>query len=163
MEYLQLSLNSTPSNNKANNQQHTLKPLLQPPVHLIRYNICKHLHGLHHYTFTLALPRYTSIWLALITSSPFSRLLYGFEEGRCLHDRFRLAIYYQLNPTDRSRWPRRLRLAGIDVCCQVEVSATGWSPQQRSRTVCGVPECYLETSTVKRPNSVRDFRAIKNK
>jgi hypothetical protein len=36
------------------------------------------------------------------------------------------------------------------VWCQVEVSATGHSLQQRSRTECGVSECDLETSTKKR-------------
>jgi hypothetical protein len=33
------------------------------------------------------------------------------------------------------------------VCCQVEVSATGWSLVQRSPTDCGVSECDRETST----------------
>jgi hypothetical protein len=32
------------------------------------------------------------------------------------------------------------------VCCQVEVSATGWSLVQRSPTECGVSECDRETS-----------------
>jgi hypothetical protein len=30
------------------------------------------------------------------------------------------------------------------VCCQVEVSASGWSPVQRIPTDCGVSECYRE-------------------
>jgi hypothetical protein len=29
------------------------------------------------------------------------------------------------------------------VCCQVEVSATGWSLVQRSPTDCGVSECVI--------------------
>jgi hypothetical protein len=33
------------------------------------------------------------------------------------------------------------------VCCQVEVSATGWSLVQRSPTDCDVSECDHETST----------------
>ena len=32
------------------------------------------------------------------------------------------------------------------VCCQVEVSATGWSLVQRSPTDCGVSECVREAS-----------------
>jgi hypothetical protein len=35
----------------------------------------------------------------------------------------------------------------IIVCCQVEVSATGWSLVQRSPTECGVSECDREAST----------------
>jgi hypothetical protein len=36
----------------------------------------------------------------------------------------------------------------IFVCCQVEVSATGWSLVQRSSTDCGVSQmCDHETST----------------
>ena len=161
MEYLQLNLNSVWSNIKGNNQQHILQPLLQPPVHLIRSSVCQQLHGRHHYTLTLALAGSTSISLALTTSSLFSWLFNGLEEGRCLHDRFRLPIYYQLNPTGRSRWPRMLRIAGIDVCYLVEVSATGQSRHQRSRTECGVSECDLGTSTMKRPKPTRGRRAIK--
>jgi hypothetical protein len=37
------------------------------------------------------------------------------------------------------------------VCCQVEVSATGWSLVQRSPTVCVVSECNREASTMRRP------------
>jgi hypothetical protein len=37
------------------------------------------------------------------------------------------------------------------VCCQVVVSAPGWSPVQRSPTDCGVSECDRETSVMKRP------------
>jgi hypothetical protein len=34
----------------------------------------------------------------------------------------------------------------IVVCCQVEVSVTGWSLVQRSPTECGVSECDREAS-----------------
>jgi hypothetical protein len=34
------------------------------------------------------------------------------------------------------------------VCCQVEVSATGWSLVQRSPTECGVSECDREASAI---------------
>jgi len=37
------------------------------------------------------------------------------------------------------------------VCCQVEVSATSWSLVQRSPTDCGMSECDLETSRMRRP------------
>jgi hypothetical protein len=38
------------------------------------------------------------------------------------------------------------------VCCQVEVSATGWSLVQRSHTECGVSKvCDGEASTMRRP------------
>jgi len=46
------------------------------------------------------------------------------------------------------------------VCNQVEVSATGCSLTQRSATKCGVSECDLKTSTVRRP---RPTRAVKPK
>jgi hypothetical protein len=36
------------------------------------------------------------------------------------------------------------------VCCQVEVSAPGWSPDQRSPTECGVSECVQGTSQSRR-------------
>ena len=36
------------------------------------------------------------------------------------------------------------------VCCQVEVSATGRSLVQRSRTACDVSLCELETSRMRR-------------
>jgi hypothetical protein len=37
------------------------------------------------------------------------------------------------------------------VCCQVEVSKSGWSLVQRSPAGCGVSECNLETSRRIRP------------
>jgi hypothetical protein len=36
------------------------------------------------------------------------------------------------------------------VCCRVEVSATGWSPIQRSLTEYGVPECDREATIIRR-------------
>jgi hypothetical protein len=39
------------------------------------------------------------------------------------------------------------------VCCQVEVSATGQSLDQKSPTECGVSECHRGTSTMRRPRS----------
>jgi len=41
----------------------------------------------------------------------------------------------------------------IVVCCQVEVSATGWSLVRRSPTDCGVSECNRGTSTIRRSRS----------
>jgi hypothetical protein len=81
----------------------------------------------------------------------------------------------------RSQWPRRLRpfacwdcgfesrrghgcLSVVSVvCCQVEVSASGWSLVQRSPTECGVSECDREASTMKRPWPTRGCRAIEKK
>jgi len=37
------------------------------------------------------------------------------------------------------------------VCCQVEVSVSGWSLVHRSPTECGVSECDHEPSTMRRP------------
>jgi hypothetical protein len=37
------------------------------------------------------------------------------------------------------------------VCCQVEVSVSGWSLVQRSPTVCGVSEYDREASTMRSP------------
>ena len=72
----------------------------------------------------------------------------------------------------QSRWPGRLRRGSIAacflglwirippghgnwslvnvVCCQVEVSASGWSLVQKSPTECDVSECDRETSTMRR-------------
>jgi hypothetical protein len=38
------------------------------------------------------------------------------------------------------------------MCCQVEVSASGWSLVQRSPTECGVSECEREASIMRRPS-----------
>ena len=39
---------------------------------------------------------------------------------------------------------------GMDVCCQVEVTAVDRSLVQRSPTECGVSECDCGTSTMRR-------------
>jgi len=49
------------------------------------------------------------------------------------------------------------------VCCQVEVSATGWSLVQRSPTDCGASLCDLETSGKRRPRSTGGCCAKKKK
>jgi hypothetical protein len=49
------------------------------------------------------------------------------------------------------------------VCCQVEVSATGWSLVQRSPTEYGVSECNREASTMRRPRPPRGCCAIGKK
>jgi hypothetical protein len=41
------------------------------------------------------------------------------------------------------------------VCCQVDAPATFQSLAQKSPTECGVSECDLETSTMRRPRPVR--------
>jgi hypothetical protein len=46
------------------------------------------------------------------------------------------------------------------VCCQVEVSASGWSLVQRSPTECGVSEYDREASIMRRPWPIRDCCAI---
>jgi hypothetical protein len=46
-------------------------------------------------------------------------------------------------------------LSLVDVCCQVEVFAAGRSVVQRSPTECGVSECDLGTSTMRRPRTSR--------
>ena len=43
----------------------------------------------------------------------------------------------------------------IDVCCQVEVSATGRSLVKRSPTECDVSECDSETPKFRRPKPTR--------
>ena len=48
------------------------------------------------------------------------------------------------------------------VCGQVEVSATGQSRHQTSRTKCGVSECDLENSIMKRPKPTRGCQTMKN-
>jgi hypothetical protein len=37
------------------------------------------------------------------------------------------------------------------VCCQVEVSASGWSLVQMSHTECGLSECERESSIMRWP------------
>jgi hypothetical protein len=49
------------------------------------------------------------------------------------------------------------------VCCQVEVSATGWSLVQRSVTECGVSECDREASIMRRLWPTRGCCATGNK
>ena len=49
------------------------------------------------------------------------------------------------NPVRRHDWVLWV------LCCQVEVSASGWSLFQRSPTECAVSECDFETSTKRRP------------
>jgi hypothetical protein len=49
------------------------------------------------------------------------------------------------------------------LCCQVEVSATGWSLVQRSPTECGVSECDREASIMRRRRPPRGCRAIGKK
>jgi hypothetical protein len=46
------------------------------------------------------------------------------------------------------------------VCCQVEVSATGWSLVQRSPAECGVSVCDHESSITRRPWPTGDYCAI---
>jgi hypothetical protein len=43
------------------------------------------------------------------------------------------------------------------VCCQVEVSASGWSLVQRSPTECGVSECDRKASKMRRPWPTRGY------
>jgi hypothetical protein len=49
------------------------------------------------------------------------------------------------------------------VCCQVEVSALGWSLVQRSPTECGVSECDCEASIMRRPWPMGGCCAMKKK
>jgi hypothetical protein len=49
------------------------------------------------------------------------------------------------------------------VCCQVEVSATGWSLVQRSPTECGVSECDRKLSTMRRPWPTRAVKPLGKK
>jgi hypothetical protein len=50
------------------------------------------------------------------------------------------------------------------VCCQIEVSVTGWSLVQRSPTECGVSECVIvKPQTMRRPRPPRGCRAIGKK
>jgi hypothetical protein len=49
------------------------------------------------------------------------------------------------------------------VCCQVEVFATGQLLVQRSPTECGVSECDLEISIMRRPRPARGCRATKKR
>jgi hypothetical protein len=51
------------------------------------------------------------------------------------------------------------------VCCQVEVSAMGWSLVQRSPTECGVSQkCVIaKPRKMRRPRPLRGYRAIGKK
>jgi hypothetical protein len=50
----------------------------------------------------------------------------------------------------------------IIVCCQIEISATGRLFVQRSPSECGVSQCDLETSTIRRSRPTRVCRVKKN-
>jgi hypothetical protein len=58
------------------------------------------------------------------------------------------------------RWHGHLSLVSV-VCCQVEVTACGWSPVHRRPTECGVSECNREASTMRKPLSTRGWHFIK--
>ena len=83
----------------------------------------------------------------------------------------------------RSQWPRCLRCGSAAarhicefeyrrghgclfvvsvVCCQVEVSASGWSLVQRSPTECGVSECDHEASIMRRLRPTSACCAMRN-
>jgi hypothetical protein len=83
-----------------------------------------------------------------------------------------------------SQWPRGLRRGSVAVrllglrvrippatwmsrgsvvCCQAEVSASGWSPVQRSPTECSVSECDCEILVMRRPWLTRGCRAMGEK
>jgi hypothetical protein len=49
------------------------------------------------------------------------------------------------------------------VCCEVEVSASGWSLVQRSPTKCGVSECDREASIMRKPWPTRGCCTMKGK
>jgi hypothetical protein len=49
------------------------------------------------------------------------------------------------------------------VCCQIEVSARGWSLVQRSPTECGVSECHCETSTMRKRRRTRAVEPLEKK
>jgi hypothetical protein len=57
------------------------------------------------------------------------------------------------------KWPAISIRIGIVVFCQAEVSASGWSPFQRSSAGCGVPECDSEASIMRVPGPLE---AMKN-
>jgi len=53
-------------------------------------------------------------------------------------------------------------LSNVSVlCCQVEVSATVWSPVQTNPTECGVSECDREIATKRRPRPTRGCQGTK--
>ena len=93
-----------------------------------------------------------------------------------IHSLFIISLYSR---SCRSQWPRRkaacllvLRFESRQghgcpslvsvVCCQAEVSTSGWSLVQRSRTECGVPECDREASIIRRPWPTMGRCVLKN-
>ena len=60
-----------------------------------------------------------------------------------------LGLWVRISP-----WHERLSLL-ILMCCQVEVSVTGWSLVQRSASKHGVYVCDLKTWTLRRPRKRR--------
>jgi len=66
-------------------------------------------------------------------------------------------------PGLRVRIPHKCLSPVSVVFCQVEVIATGRSLVQRSPTECGVSECDLETSRMKRPRPNRAVEPWKKK
>jgi hypothetical protein len=62
----------------------------------------------------------------------------------------------------KTRTDKKKSLVSV-VCCQVEVSATGWSLIQGSPTECGVSECDREASTMRRPWPAKAVKPLKKK
>jgi hypothetical protein len=84
----------------------------------------------------------TQIWTAVIKlAGPIVRTIYGagLWPFACWDSGF------------ESRWRHGCLSLVSGMCCRVYFSATGWSLVQRSPTECGVSECDLKTSTMRRP------------
>jgi len=102
------------------------------------------------------------------TSLSFSSILYSQKEEESILHIFYLPIAMAARP---KVWACGCSLAGIGgskgclslvsvVCCQIRVSASGWSLVQRSPTECSVSECDREASIMRRPWSIRSCSAM---
>jgi hypothetical protein len=84
----------------------------------------------------------TQIWTAVIKlAGPIVRTIYGagLWPFTCWDSGFEF------------RWRHGCLSLVSGMCCRVYFSATGWSIVQRSPNECGVSECDLKTSTMRRP------------
>ena len=133
-------------------------PINRSILHLIAPKpIFKIPHGLHRDLSSRGFPpekHFLSIFLPFEVNLP-SQIRVAARSKACL----RPLAYWGCGFESRcGHWC--LSLVSV-VCCQVEVSASGWLLVQRSPTDWGVSVCDLETSPMWRPWPTRDCRAIK--
>jgi len=106
------------------------------------------------------------LWCVVVCDLETSSIRRPWPTGGCRAKRRRNSECMPIPVAEQSKaWVCGRSLAGIVgsnptgghgcllfvVCCQLEVSVSGWSLVQRSPTECGVSECDRESLIMKRP------------